>query len=108
MEHPKNATFYKRKTPKVEAFQYDGDLKGNNGEYYVPEWAAKAFDKRIIFYDTLTVGNKSYPGELFIYTPETSDANHVAVGDYIVNDECGAICPCERRMFEKFYEQVTR
>jgi len=108
MEHPKNATFYKRKTPKVEAFQYDGDLKGSNGEYYVPEWAVRAFGEGTIFYDSLEEGSKSRPGELFIYMPETSESYHVAVGDYIVNDECGAICPCERRMFEKFYEQVTR
>ena len=29
---------YKKKPVVVEAFQYDGDLNGADGKYYVPDW----------------------------------------------------------------------
>ena len=35
---------YKKKPVEIEAFQYDGDLKGTDGKWYVPEWAVKAFE----------------------------------------------------------------
>lgn len=42
---------YKKKPVVVEAFQYDGDLKGADGKYYVPDWAAEAYEKGIMYYD---------------------------------------------------------
>lgn len=29
---------YRKKSVVIEAFQYDGDLMGSDGKYYVPEW----------------------------------------------------------------------
>lgn len=35
---------YKKKPVAIEAFQFDGHLKGSGGKYYVPQWAVKAFE----------------------------------------------------------------
>ena len=45
---------YRKKPVVIEAFQYDGDLKGSDGNYYVPDWAVKAFEEGIMFYDSLS------------------------------------------------------
>lgn len=45
---------YKKKPVAIEAFQFDGDLKGSDGKYYVPEWAVKAFEEGILYFDALT------------------------------------------------------
>lgn len=37
-----------KKMVTAEAFRYDGSLKGADGEYYIPGWAAEAFEKRDI------------------------------------------------------------
>ena len=42
---------YRKKPVVIEAFQYDGDLKGSDGKYYVPEWAVKAFEEKTMFFD---------------------------------------------------------
>ena len=55
---------YIKKPVEIEAFQYDGDLKGSNGEYYVPEWAVKAFKDGIMYYDSPDCNTP--PCELFI------------------------------------------
>lgn len=44
---------YKKKPVAIEAFQFDGDLKGSDGKYYVPEWAVKAFEEGILYFDAL-------------------------------------------------------
>ena len=36
---------YKKKPVAIEAFQFDGDLKGNDGKYYVPECGARMVNK---------------------------------------------------------------
>ena len=33
---------YRTKPVVIEAFQYDGDLKGSDGNWYVPQWAEDA------------------------------------------------------------------
>lgn len=84
---------YKKKPVVVEAFQYDGDLKGADGKYYVPEWAAEAYEKGIMYYD-LT--------ELFINTLEGT--HHVSVGDYIIQGVKGELYPCKQDIFVKTYD----
>ena len=65
---------YKKKPVIIEAFCYDGDLKNTNGEYYVPDWAVKAFDNGELFYKD--------QGELYIKTLEGD--MHASVGDYVI------------------------
>lgn len=84
---------YKKKPVVVEAFQYDGDLKGADGKYYVPDWAAEAYEKGIMYYD-LT--------ELFINTLEGT--HHVSVGDYIIQGVKGELYPCKQDIFVKTYD----
>lgn len=87
---------YKKKPVVVEAFQYDGDLKGADGKYYVPDWAAEAYEKGIMYYD-LT--------ELFINTLEGT--HHVSVGDYIIQVVKGELYPCKPDIFVKTYDVST-
>lgn len=87
---------YKKKPVVVEAFQYDGDLKGADGKYYVPDWAAEAYEKGIMYYD-LT--------ELFINTLEGT--HHVSVGDYIIQEVKGELYPCKPDIFVKTYDVST-
>lgn len=56
---------YRKLPVEIEAFQYDGDLMGSNGCYYVPDWAVKAYEDGILYYD---VFEGSPPCELFIKT----------------------------------------
>lgn len=86
---------YKKKPVVVEAFQYDGDLKGADGKYYVPDWAAEAYEKGIMYYD-LT--------ELFINTLEGT--HHVSVGDYIIHGIKDELYPCKPDIFVKTYDST--
>lgn len=86
---------YKKKPVVVEAFQYDGDLKGADGKYYVPDWAIEAYEKSIMYYDQ---------SELFIKTLEGT--HHVSVGDYIICGVKGELYPCKPDIFEETYEHV--
>ena len=55
---------YRKKSVVIEAFQYDGDLKDSNREYYVPDWAVKAFEDGVMHYDSPDCD--SPPCELYI------------------------------------------
>ena len=57
-------------------FQYDGDLKNENG-YYVPKWASDAFENGTLFYEAI---GDAQP-ELFIKT-QTGNKK-VNVGDIV-------------------------
>lgn len=93
---------YRKKPVVIEAFKYDGDLMGSDGKYYVPDWAVKAYEDGVMFYDD--VGNM--PGELFIKTLEGT--HHVSVGDYIIQGVNGELYPCKPDIFEKTYEVVDK
>lgn len=95
---------YIKKPVVIEAFQYDGDLKGGNGKYYVPEWAVKAFEDGTIFYKD-PVSPLLSPCELFVKTLEGE--MHVSDGDYIIEGVNGEIYPCKPDIFEKTYEVVS-
>lgn len=94
---------YRKKPVVIEAFQYDGDLKGSDGQYYVPDWAVKAFENKAIFFDGLD--SESPPTELFIKTLE--GVHHANVGDYIIQGVNGELYPCKPDIFEKTYEAVV-
>lgn len=92
---------YRKKPVVIEAFQYDGDFKYYNGNYYIPDWAIKAFEEGILFYDTWNEA----PGELFISTLEGN--HHVSVGDYIIKGINGELYPCKPDIFKATYDPVT-
>lgn len=90
---------YRKKPVVVEAFQFDGDLKNSNGEWYVPAWAVKAFEDGVIFYSSI-----EEPWELYIKTLE--GVHHVSVDDYIIQGVNGELYPCKPDIFDKTYEKV--
>lgn len=93
---------YRTKPVVIEAFQYDGDLKGSDGNWYVPQWAEDASKNEILFYDSY--GEDTPPCDLFIKSLEGNI--HVSVGDYIIKGVNGELYPCKPDIFEKTYEKV--
>lgn len=93
---------YRKKPVEIEAFQYDGDLKGSDGNYYVPDWAVKAFEEGIMCYDSWD--EREEPCELFINTLEGK--HHVSVNDYVIQGVNGELYPCKPDIFEKTYDLV--
>jgi len=92
---------YQKKPIVIDAFQYDGDLKGCNG-WYVPKWAQEAFEMGTIYYDSENAN--SPPCELYIKTLE--GIHHVSVGDYVIRGIAGEIYPCKPDIFEQTYTKV--
>lgn len=94
---------YRKKPVEIEAFQYDGDLKNSEDNYYVPEWATEAFEKGIMHFEALKFDEP--PCELFIDTLEGT--HHVSVGDYIIKGIKGELYACKPDIFHKTYELVS-
>ena len=92
---------YRKKPVVIEAFQYDGDLKGKDGNYYVPDWAVKAFEDGVLHYP-LPADLLHSPCELYVMTLEGD--MHVSIGDYVIRGVNGEIYPCKPDIFEKTYE----
>ena len=92
---------YRKKPVEIEALQYDGDVKNSDGIYYVPDWAVKALEENVMFYDVLDM---DYPCELFIKTLE--GIHHVSVGDYVIQGVNGELYPCKPDIFKKTYDSV--
>lgn len=84
---------YQRKGT-VEAFQYDGGLMNSHGEYYVPEWAVKAYEEDKLYY---------HESKLLCRAKERSVV--VEIGNYIVFDG-NEIYPCREHIFEVVYEPM--
>lgn len=93
---------YVKKPVEIEAFQYDGDLKGSDGKYYIPKWAAQAFENGTMYYDSLN-GREEQCG-LFIRTLEGN--HHVSVNDYVIKGVKGELYPCKPDIFEETYEII--
>ena len=87
---------YRKKPVVIEAFQYDGDMMYQAGEYYVPNWAVKALQSGTLFYKNA--------GELYVKTLEGD--MHVSVGDYVIQGVQGELYPCKPDIFEQTYELV--
>lgn len=88
---------YRKKPVVIKAFQYKGDLVDSEGRYCVPDWAVKAFEVGIMYYET------SLSDELFIETLE--GVHHVNVGDYIILGVQGELYLCNPDTFEQTYEE---
>lgn len=93
---------YIKKPVEIEAFQYDGDLKGSDGNYYVPDWVVEAFENGTMYYDSLN--GREEPCELFIRTLEGNQ--HVSVNDYVIKGVKGELYPCNPDIFEETYKEV--
>ena len=70
----------------VEAFQYDGDFKNQDGKYYcyIPQWVAEACENGTLFFDGPTLKVKTLEGDVT-----------VEVNDYIIKGKNGEIIPCQ-------------
>lgn len=68
----------------------------SKGEYYVPDWAAKAYEDGTIFFKD--------QGEMYIKTLEGD--HHASVGDYIIRGVNCELYPCKPDIFEKSYDIV--
>jgi len=95
-------TKYRKKPVVVEAFKYDGDLMGTDGNYYVPDWAVKAYKEGVLFYGSFF----SSPSELFIDISE--GAILVSVGDYVIKGDDGKLSSCSLYLFKKTYEEIDK
>lgn len=89
---------YRKKPVVVDAWQYDGDLKNSDGEFYCPDWVEKAFADGTLYYGTWGDG----PSELIARTLEGD--HHVSVGDYIIQGVAGELYPCKPDIFARTYE----
>ena len=94
---------YRKKPVVIEAFQYDGDLKGSDGKYYVPDWAVEAFEKGIITSSSDEPGVP--PCRLAIRTLE--GVMLASVGDFIIRGVNSELYPCKPDIFAKTYEPVN-
>lgn len=86
---------YRKKPVVIEAFLYDGDMMNYKGQYYVPDWAVKAYQEGILFFRGPQLYIKTLEGE-----------HHAEVGDYIIRGINGELYPCKPDIFEKTYEKV--
>lgn len=68
----------------------------------VPEWAVKAFEEGILYFDALTPDTP--PIELFIKTLEGT--MHAPVGSYVIQGVRGEIYCCKEDIFLETYEPV--
>lgn len=87
---------YVKKPIEIEAFRFDGDMKDKDGEWYVPDWAVKAYENGTLFYKDA--------GELYVKTLEGD--LHVSVGDYVLRGVEGELYPCRADIFQKTYSRV--
>lgn len=91
---------YIKKPVVIEAFQYDGDFKTQDGKYYVPNWAVAAIKNGTMFFEV----NNNLPCELYIRTLE--GVHHVSIGDYIIQGVKGELYPCKPDIFSETYERA--
>lgn len=86
---------YRKKPVEIDAFCYDGDLIGANGEYCVPDWAAVAHKTGVLFYDDADLYVKTLEGNM-----------KAEVGDYIIKGVKGELYPCKPDIFKQTYDEV--
>lgn len=91
--------FRKKRVELIEAFQYDGDFKGADGKYYVPDWAAKALENGLLQFED---------GELMAYTLSSgSTPLPIHVGCYIFRNKYCGLGFAFAKEFEDIYEPVS-
>ena len=90
---------YRKKPVVIEAFKYNGDLKGIDGIYYIPDWAIEAFEEGVMHY-----GKKDNETCYELYIETLEGTHHVSVGDYIIQGVQIGLYPCKPDIFEETYE----
>ena len=85
-----------KKPVTIEAFQFDGDFIDSNGNYYVPEWAARAHKQGILYFEG---------ANLFVKTLEGIHA--VSCSDYIIKGVTDELYPCKPDIFKMTYELAS-
>lgn len=85
---------YRKRPVVIEAFQFDGDFMDSNGNYYVPDWAVKAFQEGVLYFEG---------ADLFVKTLE--GIHSASCGDYIIKGVKGELYPCKPDIFEMTYER---
>lgn len=99
MSNKEENQFKYLKNPEiVKAFQYDGDLKNREGDYYVPQWAIDAEGNGRLCYETYK------EVELFLETSQGPML--IEVSDYAFMDSMGQFCVLPRDVFEAKYSKV--
>ncbi|PFG86029.1 hypothetical protein BW153_08040 [Lactococcus lactis] len=86
---------YRKKPVVIEAFKYDGDLSNNEGDFYVPLWAEKAYEEGILIFRGTDLFVKTLEGEML-----------VSLDDYIIKGVQGELYPCKPDIFGAIYEIV--
>lgn len=86
---------YRKKPVEIDAFCYEGDLIGANGEYCVPDWAANAHKTGVLFFDNADLYVKTLEGNM-----------KAEVGDYIIKGVKGELYPCKPDIFKQTYDEV--
>ncbi|MFR1482887.1 hypothetical protein [Phascolarctobacterium faecium] len=84
---------FTKKPITIEAFQFDGDFMNCEGDYYVPEWAVKAYEQGVLYFKG---------ANLFVKTLEGVHA--ASCGDYIIKGAKGELYPCKPDIFKMTYE----
>ena len=85
---------------EVDAFQYDGDFMNSEGEYYVPQWAVRAFKWGKLFFGTYC----GVPAELFV---KGYNHSHVDVDEYVIIADDDEIYHCNPKLFRKLFEKAS-
>ena len=87
---------YRKKPVVIEAFQYDGDFKYSNGEYYIPQWGIDAEKDGVLYFvDGGVLKVAALEGDMI-----------ASVGDYIIKGVSGELYPCKPDIFEKTYDSA--
>lgn len=88
---------YRKNPVVIEAFQYDGDFKKQDGDFYIPDWAEKAYEQDILIFRGADLFVKTLEGEML-----------VGLDDYIIKGVQGELYPCKPDIFEATYEIVEK
>ena len=91
------AKLYIKRPYIIEAFQYDGKLRDDIGQWKIPLWAIDAWNASEMFIS-------EDDGELYIETLE--GVMHVSVGDYVIHGVRDEIYPCKEDVFRYTYAEV--
>lgn len=95
---------YKVKFKQVEAFQYQGSIRDDEGEICIPDWAVAEYDAGRLFRDTYGDGKKG-----LFYSKNGSKAYRryfVSVGSYVVKWPDGNITVVAKSVFERIFEKA--
>ena len=80
-------------------FQYDGDFKGSDGDYYVPQWAVAALEVGTLYYDSRNPDTPPCELYLTVWSNNVKMELLVEPGDYILRDSFGNIYACKADYF---------